>query len=1150
MKPYFVILQLFFLHAKKHWIYIALVFFALITAGAGLSSVLVINQAALSSLEPVTSGPSYAITSRSNQPITLDDYGELRKQGVIDSIAVTMQTLDKKGQLFRIWGIDIYPLLNSRFRNTIVDNSAPTAALPPIGFGSISKPAAALLNIKDGDSADLGAEINTPPLIVGDVPLPQLTANSPYAIALPLRDFFALFPQSDNQEVNAIYLLMPRSSDELSALTDMLPKHLSLQKVIQANDSVEMGKSFSFHLVAMGGLMVLVCLFIVTNALSMLLAYRHTTISHLHKLGITKKAITVGLITELGFYCLVGSLLGVLLGFWAITQFDTGITATLSNLLRSPFSIDSVSFISVALLCVLLCVIGVAIATFIPLKQALKTELVQTNNTLSWHTTALTALTTGIVGYLLFSFQTKLADLTAIGLVILAGCIVMTTLVPTCFRLFAHLVNKKNALLHWSLKSGEALSSRCKLAASAYFISLVCIIGLTGMVDSFRTATNDWLSKRLVAPAYVYTDQPENVPVDDSVNLIYRRIKPALLNQTPINLSDYPLTPQYREGLTFHKSATEPWKRFETGEALFINQQFAYRNNVYVGDSVELVIENLTHTLSVMGIYYDYGNPNGNGLVAPQLLAGTGKLDNVVAVMSDTGKWQDYQHLLVSVLPNASFLTKSGLLSLSMGIFDRTFILTDGLTVVALIISALSFAITIALLSRHLSGHIRILSALGIQFRVIQGAVFTQFALICLLVTLLAIPAGLVLSHVLISIVNVNAFGWTYPLNIKPSAIGFIALSGFIGMLVVCWLSLYRASARRLPSGFAGLFLLCAGLISGCSPAPKQTSIFANVSSPQSHYQYEHVDRLTGVKLPADHAPHPEYQLEWWYLTIVLRDETQRPYPFQYTLFRFNRQGEQTYMAHASLHTPEEHFFEERFAEPTMPYLQVNSSPFSLQLDNWLWQGQTASPFPANLSVDFWQGPELDIEIANNGPVVTHGDQGISTKSANGAHVSYYYSYPFLSAKAKAIINGETKTLKGNAWYDHEWTSQLVDETVLGWDWFSLHLDSGDKIMVFRLRIENKPDFYTGTYISASGQAEKLAQNVFSLSPTKNDDVPLDWVLSIPEKSVSVQITPFKRSQWNCGTFVYYEGGVNVQGSHSGEGFMELTGYGKPEHQC
>ncbi|MEQ3652637.1 MAG: lipocalin family protein, partial [Glaciecola sp.] len=30
---------------------------------------------------------------------------------------------------------------------------------------------------------------------------------------------------------------------------------------------------------------------------------------------------------------------------------------------------------------------------------------------------------------------------------------------------------------------------------------------------------------------------------------------------------------------------------------------------------------------------------------------------------------------------------------------------------------------------------------------------------------------------------------------------------------------------------------------------------------------------------------------------------------------------------------------------------------------------------------------------------------------------------------------------------------------------------------------------------------------------------------------------------WNPALFPYYEGAVNISGSHSGEGFLELTGY-------
>lgn len=40
------------------------------------------------------------------------------------------------------------------------------------------------------------------------------------------------------------------------------------------------------------------------------------------------------------------------------------------------------------------------------------------------------------------------------------------------------------------------------------------------------------------------------------------------------------------------------------------------------------------------------------------------------------------------------------------------------------------------------------------------------------------------------------------------------------------------------------------------------------------------------IRLPADHAAHPDYRSEWWYLTGNLKDEQGRGYGMQWTLFR------------------------------------------------------------------------------------------------------------------------------------------------------------------------------------------------------------------------------------------------------------------------
>ncbi|WP_258224982.1 carotenoid 1,2-hydratase, partial [Aeromonas sp. HMWF036] len=40
------------------------------------------------------------------------------------------------------------------------------------------------------------------------------------------------------------------------------------------------------------------------------------------------------------------------------------------------------------------------------------------------------------------------------------------------------------------------------------------------------------------------------------------------------------------------------------------------------------------------------------------------------------------------------------------------------------------------------------------------------------------------------------------------------------------------------------------------------------------------------IQLPEDHAAHPDYRSEWWYLTGNLKDEQGREYGMQWTLFR------------------------------------------------------------------------------------------------------------------------------------------------------------------------------------------------------------------------------------------------------------------------
>lgn len=353
--------------------------------------------------------------------------------------------------------------------------------------------------------------------------------------------------------------------------------------------------------------------------------------------------------------------------------------------------------------------------------------------------------------------------------------------------------------------------------------------------------------------------------------------------------------------------------------------------------------------------------------------------------------------------------------------------------------------------------------------------------------------------------------------------------------------------------------------------AQLNTSIFGRTVYEQNSSIGKMADPNYQITFPTDNAAHHKFDIEWWYLTANLEDASGNPYGLQWTLFRFrnpNSNGAQTegwhndqiYMAHASIHSLDTHLFSEKFARGGVGNAGLTKLPFSLFIDNWEWINSNADSglFPSTLSFTTYDTSKSKAEakasfmMKQTGPFVKHGQNGYSVKSAS-QHASHYYSAPFIDIEGELIKENdsgvtETINLKGNAWFDHEWTSQLLDNNTQGWDWLSLHLENGSKIMAFRMRLKDQKDFITGSYITNTGEQFTLQDSDLSLLPistTKVDDkqLPLDWKLTIPSKNISLTVSTIKDRQWNNALIPYYEGMVTIEGSHAGNGFLELTGY-------
>ncbi|GAC31815.1 lipocalin-like domain-containing protein [Paraglaciecola polaris] len=320
------------------------------------------------------------------------------------------------------------------------------------------------------------------------------------------------------------------------------------------------------------------------------------------------------------------------------------------------------------------------------------------------------------------------------------------------------------------------------------------------------------------------------------------------------------------------------------------------------------------------------------------------------------------------------------------------------------------------------------------------------------------------------------------------------------------------------------------------------------------------------ITLPADHLAHPDFSVEWWYLTANLHDENGADYAFQWTLFRFKTRDQinawdngQSYMAHVSLHSKNKHWFAERFARGGVGNAGVTEQPLSLFLDDWQWQADEGQGllFPSTITVrnipdTQMKQPAQDIEVSlhlsTHGPFVLHGQKGYSVKSVTPPLASHYYSQPFIQVTGGLRVNGQEHQLTGQGWFDHEWSSQLMDTSTAGWDWFSIHLDNGAKIMAFRMRLPGQTDYISGSYIEPNGTSTALSSSELALVPHSQTQVagrlfPLTWRLSLANKNIELKLQANKSDQLNSGRFAYYEGALNISGTHSGKGFMELTGY-------
>lgn len=338
---------------------------------------------------------------------------------------------------------------------------------------------------------------------------------------------------------------------------------------------------------------------------------------------------------------------------------------------------------------------------------------------------------------------------------------------------------------------------------------------------------------------------------------------------------------------------------------------------------------------------------------------------------------------------------------------------------------------------------------------------------------------------------------------------------------------------------------------------------FARLVAAADAVRYPEVLPGRTLGFPRDHGAHPDYRIEWWYATGWLQSRGQ-PLGMQITFFRL-RPGvnesnarfapRQLLFAHAALADPRRGrlLHDERVARAGFGLAEASEATTEVAIGDWRFtldnDGYVAK-LPAR---EF----AFDLRLRPTQPILLQGDAGYSRKGPRPQQSSYYYSRPHLAVSGTIEQDGRPLAVQGEAWLDHEWSSEVMSPDAQGWDWVGLNLDDGGALMAFRMRSRAGGIVWAAaTLRTADGRVRTFAPEAIRFEPLRTwrsprTDVAYPVAMRVTVGERTYVLEPLLDDQEldsraSTGT-LYWEGAVralDARGALLGRGYLELTGYG------
>jgi putative ABC transport system permease protein len=635
-----------------------------------------------------------------------------------------------------------------------------------------------------------GNATSAPPALTSDTLLAnEETAQKLGALANVIVDS-SIAPGMAIGDVGLVQRLLGR--DDLSRLVvlpnqplgqldlNIVAPELRIQRAQQTTNISQLTNSFHLNLTAFGLLSFAVGLFIVHSTIGLAFEQRRGMIRTLRSLGVPLRMLVTLITIEMLTLAAMGAGFGIVLGYLIAAFLLPDVAATLRGLYGAQISGTLELRASWWVSGLLLALIGTTAALSSRIWQIARMPLLASVRPRAWVNASVKRFRLQTFAAVLLLCATIFLGLIGKGLVAgfaLLGCLLIgaALALPVLAAGILTLLQSYTVAPVWAWFWADTRQQLpgLSLALMALLLAVSANIGVSTMVSSFRLTFVSFLDQRLAPELFVQVETKDQ-SAELEAFLAVREIEVLPLAKTQISIANTPIAlygvrvgPTYRNSWIFLDETAAAWDLVAQGTAIVVNEQFARRSDLWVDDMVQ-VTSNLT--LPIAAVVGDYGNPQGQLIVSESLFQNLHPDLYPSQFGIRTTEASELRTQIVSSIgiEDNAILDQAAIKALSLEVFERTFVVTAALNILTLGVASFAILMSLLTLADLRVPQLAPVWALGLTRRRLGWLELLRAVLLAAIVVVCAIPLGLTLAWVLLTIINVEAFGWQLPMYLFP----------------------------------------------------------------------------------------------------------------------------------------------------------------------------------------------------------------------------------------------------------------------------------------------------------------------------------------------------------------------------------------------